>query len=133
MGDKELDWNDNFRLYMTTKLGNPHFAPEIATKTTIINFSVKEDSLEKQLLTVVVQKERPDLDKQRNELIVTVSKGKKTQAACEDNILRLLSTVEGPILDNLELIATLDTSKVSTFKNKNKTNEFVHIYTRLFV
>nr|PNR35709.1 hypothetical protein PHYPA_021559 [Physcomitrium patens] len=118
MGDKELDWNDNFRLYMTTKLGNPHFAPEIATKTTIINFSVKEDSLEKQLLTVVVQKERPDLDKQRNELIVTISKGKKTQAACEDNILRLLSTVEGPILDNLELIATLDTSKVTWEKVK---------------
>ena len=112
MGDKELDWNNNFRLYITTKLGNPHFAPEIATKTTIINFSVKEDSLEKQLLTLVVQKERPDLDKQRNELIVTVSEGKKTQASCEDNILRLLITAEGPLLDNLELITTLDTSKV---------------------
>ncbi len=73
LGDKELDYNSNFRLYITTKLGNPHFAPEIATKTTIINFSVKEDSLEKQLLTLVVQKERPDLDKQRNELIITVS------------------------------------------------------------
>jgi len=73
LGDKELDYNSNFRLYITTKLGNPQFAPEIATKTTIINFSVKEDSLEKQLLTLVVQKERPDLDKQRNELIITVS------------------------------------------------------------
>ncbi len=73
LGDKELDYNSNFRLYITTKLGNPRFAPEIATKTTIINFSVKEDSLEKQLLTLVVQKERPDLDKQRNELIITVS------------------------------------------------------------
>ncbi|CAK9199554.1 unnamed protein product [Sphagnum troendelagicum] len=118
LGDKELDYNSNFRFYITTKLGNPHFAPEIATKTTIINFSVKEDSLEKQLLTLVVQKERPDLDKQRNELIITVTNGKKTQAACEDNILRLLITAEGPLLDNLELIATLDTSKETWEKVK---------------
>jgi dynein heavy chain len=72
LGDKELDYNFNFKLYITTKLANPHFPPEISTKTTIINFAVKESSLENQLLTLVVKKERPDLDKQRNELIVTV-------------------------------------------------------------
>lgn len=73
LGDKEVDYNSSFRLYITTKLANPNFSPEISTKATIINFAVKEESLEAQLLTLVVQKERPDLDKQRNELIVTVS------------------------------------------------------------
>jgi dynein heavy chain len=48
-----------------------------------------------------------------------VTNGKKTQAACEDNILRLLITAEGPLLDNLELIATLDTSK-ETWEKVNK-------------
>ncbi|MCO5578649.1 hypothetical protein L7F22_032493 [Adiantum nelumboides] len=111
LGDKEIDYNPNFRLYITTKLANPHFSPEISVKTTIINFAVKEQSLQAQLLTLVVQKERPDLDKQRNELIVQVTMGKKTQAACEDQILRLLATAEGPLLDNLDLIQTLDVSK----------------------
>jgi dynein heavy chain len=50
-----------------------------------------------------------------------VTNGKKTQAACEDNILRLLITAEGPLLDNLELIATLDTSK-ETWEKVNKFN-----------
>lgn len=51
-----------------------------------------------------------------------MTNGKKTQAACEDNILRLLITAEGPLLDNLELIATLDTSKETWEKvNKSKT------------
>ncbi|CAM6118761.1 unnamed protein product [Calypogeia fissa] len=118
LGDKELDYNFNFKLYITTKLANPHFPPEISTKTTIINFAVKESSLENQLLTLVVKKERPDLDKQRNELIVTVSKGKKMQVKCEDDILRMLATAEGNMLDNIELIATLDTSKETWEKVK---------------
>jgi hypothetical protein len=73
LGDKEIDYNPDFRLYITTKLSNPHYTPEVSTKATIVNFAVKEQGLEAQLLNTVVQKERPDLDKQKNELVVKVS------------------------------------------------------------
>jgi hypothetical protein len=42
LGDKEIEYNPAFRFYITTKLSNPHYAPEIATKATIVNFAVKE-------------------------------------------------------------------------------------------
>lgn len=42
LGDKELEYNPEFRFYITTKLSNPHYTPEISTKTTIVNFAVKE-------------------------------------------------------------------------------------------
>ena len=42
LGDKEIEYNESFRFYITTKLGNPHYTPEISTKTTIVNFAVKE-------------------------------------------------------------------------------------------
>ena len=30
MGDKEaLEYNDSFRLYLTTKYSNPHYSPEV--------------------------------------------------------------------------------------------------------
>jgi len=35
-----MDYDPNFRLYMTSRLGNPHFSPELAAKTTIIDFTV---------------------------------------------------------------------------------------------
>lgn len=44
--DKEVKYNPNFRFYVTTKLQNPHYLPEIAIKTTIVNFAVKEKGLQ---------------------------------------------------------------------------------------
>lgn len=42
LGDKEIEYNPEFRFYITTKLSNPHYTPEISTKSTIVNFAVKE-------------------------------------------------------------------------------------------
>jgi dynein heavy chain len=44
-----------------TKLSNPHYKPEIAAQTTLVNFCVTEKGLEDQLLALVVDHERPDL------------------------------------------------------------------------
>lgn len=42
LGDKEIEYNPEFCFYITTKLPNPHYSPETCTKTTIVNFAVKE-------------------------------------------------------------------------------------------
>ena len=39
-----------FKLFMTSKMPNPHYLPEVAIKTTIINFTVTMEGLEDQLL-----------------------------------------------------------------------------------
>lgn len=38
------------RFYMTTKMSNPHYLPEVCIKVTIINFTVTKSGLEDQLL-----------------------------------------------------------------------------------
>lgn len=40
--EKMISYHDKFRLFITTKLANPHYAPEISTKTTLCNFAIKE-------------------------------------------------------------------------------------------
>jgi dynein heavy chain len=45
----------------------------------VVNFAVKESGLEAQLLAAVVRAERPDLDKQKNDLVLKVAAGKRTQ------------------------------------------------------
>jgi dynein heavy chain len=39
-GDKKVEFNPAFQLYLTTKLPNPDYTPEIFGKTMIINFNV---------------------------------------------------------------------------------------------
>jgi hypothetical protein len=42
LGDKDVEYNKNFRLFLHTKLSNPHYPPEIQAETTLINFTVTE-------------------------------------------------------------------------------------------
>ncbi len=44
--DSELEYDENFKLYFTTKLPNPHYLPEIFIRVTVINFTVTSDGLE---------------------------------------------------------------------------------------
>lgn len=40
LGDNAFDYNEDFRLYFTTKLANPKYTPEIMGKTMVINYTV---------------------------------------------------------------------------------------------
>ncbi|CAE8702622.1 unnamed protein product, partial [Polarella glacialis] len=112
VGEAVLDYNTNFKFYITTKLSNPHYTPEVSTKTTIVNFIVVEEGLTNQLLGVVVKKEEPRLEEDKNKLVVQVSKGKNRLVELENDILRLLAETKGSLLDDLSLIDTLQESKV---------------------
>ncbi|XP_049813740.1 dynein axonemal heavy chain 6 [Schistocerca nitens] len=111
LGDSDVEYDPNFRFYMTTKLSNPHYLPEVCIQVTIVNFTVTRSGLEDQLLSDVVRLERPDLEKQRNELITRINNDKTQLQNIEDKILRMLFTSEGNILDDEELIETLNKSK----------------------
>lgn len=61
----------------------------------------------------MVRLESPYLEEQRNELIVRINADRNQLKAIEDRILKLLFTSEGNILDNGELVLTLQESKVN--------------------
>ena len=50
LGDSDIEYDKNFKFYMTTKMSNPHYLPEVCIKVTIINFTVTKQGLEDQLL-----------------------------------------------------------------------------------
>jgi dynein heavy chain len=68
-GEEVIDYADDFRLYMTSKLSNPHYLPDLTTKVTIINFMITNEILRDQLLNLVVKMEDEVLEEERVKLI----------------------------------------------------------------
>ncbi|CAK9804315.1 Dynein axonemal heavy chain 7 [Anthophora plagiata] len=110
-GDSIVEYNSEFRLYITTRLRNPHYLPEVAVKVTLLNFMITPIGLEDQLLGIVVAKERPDLESEKNALIVQGATNKKLLQETEDKILEILSIAEGNILEDEEAVEVLTSSK----------------------
>ena len=46
LGANAVDYHEDFKLLMTTKLSNPHFLPEVSIKVAVINFTVTFDGLD---------------------------------------------------------------------------------------
>ena len=114
IGDNTIPYHADFKFYLTTKLPNPHYAPEVAVKVTLLNFTITQEGLEDQLLGITVAKERPDLEETKNNLIIQSAKMAAQLKDIESNILKLLSESTGNILDDEGLINTLAQSKVTS-------------------
>jgi dynein heavy chain len=77
LGETVIEYSADFRFYITTKLRNPHYLPELSTKVTILNFMITYEGLNDQLLGILVKKERPDLEKEKERLIIESANNKK--------------------------------------------------------
>lgn len=69
---------------MTTKLARPHYPPEICVKVTVLNFQVTLEGLDDQMLNIVVSREEPVKEEQRQRNIKEFFDNKNTQKQIED-------------------------------------------------
>ncbi|XP_056232067.1 dynein axonemal heavy chain 10 [Seriola aureovittata] len=111
LGDKEVDYDPNFKLYLNTKLANPKYSPSVFGKAMVINYTVTLKGLEDQLLSVIMGFEKKELEEQREHLIQETSNNKKLLKNLGDSLLRELATSTGNMLDNTELVHTLEITK----------------------
>ena len=127
LGDKEIDMmvlkdeetgmpkgDPLFKLYLQTKLPNPHYIPEVQAQCTLVNFTVTEKGLEEQLLASVVSKERPDLEEQKTQLVEQQNEFTIKLKSLEDGLLYMLANAEGDILGDEDLILSLEETKATS-------------------
>lgn len=116
MGDEDIEWSDEFNLFLTSRLTNPSWSPELFAKTVVIDFTVTMKGLEEQLLAVVVNKEKAELEETLNALMNEININLRKLKDLDEQLLNNLATCDKErILEDKELVETL--SKV---RNESK-------------
>ena len=111
LGKQEIDFSPAFRLYLSTRDPSAMFPPDICSRTTFVNFTVTQSSLQTQSLNDVLKSERPDVDKRRTNLVKMQGEFSTHLRGLEKRLLQALNQSRGNILDDDVVIETLETLK----------------------
>ena len=119
---QQVDFDERFKMFLLCKLINPHFTPELAAKTTIIDFCVTAIGLEQQLQAIVISKEQKALEETLKTILSDITKNKNSLLQCQKEILDNLNK-EGNLLENEEIVVVLNNSKTQAEDNTKKIKE----------
>ena len=111
VGDKMIDFVEDFRLYMTTRHSSPDIAPDAAALITQVNFTITRAGLVGQLLARTIEHDQPALETRKTALLRQEEQMKLQLNDLEEALLRELATSEGNILENKVLLDSLNETK----------------------
>ncbi|KAH8681293.1 dynein heavy chain, N-terminal region 1-domain-containing protein [Xylariales sp. PMI_506] len=111
LGKQQIDVNDDYKIYLSTRDPSVSFPPDICSRTTLVNFTVTRSSLQTQSLNEVLKSERPDVDERRSNLIKLQGEFNVHLRRLEKRLLEALNESRGNILDDDNVIQTLETLK----------------------
>uniref|UniRef100_A0A8B9L0C8 Cytoplasmic dynein 2 heavy chain 1 n=1 Tax=Astyanax mexicanus TaxID=7994 RepID=A0A8B9L0C8_ASTMX len=114
IGDKVVDYNEDFRLFLATRNPSPFIPPDAASVITEVNFTTTRAGLRGQLLALTIQHEKPELESEKTKLLQQEEEKKIQLALLEESLLETLATAQGNILENKELIESLNQTKASS-------------------
>jgi dynein heavy chain 1, cytosolic len=108
IGTEEVDYSPNFKIILTTKNPAARLSPDICSRVTLINFTVTPASLQSQSLSLVLRKEKPNVEEER----ISVSKLQGEQLVrlreLEEKMLATLSAAEGSVLDDDRVVKGME-------------------------
>lgn len=111
IGEKTVDYNERFKLFLVTRNPSPHMPPDAQPLVSVVNFTVTRSGLEGQLLGVTLQHEQPELEQQKSRLLRQEEELKVQLSAVEKALVEELANSTGNILENQSLIDSLTQTK----------------------
>eukprot|EP00755_Sulcionema_specki_P032815 Sspe_Gene.20010::Locus_7312_Transcript_1_1_Confidence_1.000_Length_13148::g.20010::m.20010/K10408/DNAH; dynein heavy chain, axonemal len=122
LGDREVEWNPSFQLILHTKLHNPQYSPEVQAEASLVNFSLTPEGLEDQLLSLVINKERAELESRRQKLLYEINQYTINIASLEDGIIMKFSQAGDDLLER-SFVEKLESMMNTTVEFSSKAAE----------
>ncbi len=123
LGKQEIDFSPAFKVYLSTRDPSATFPPDVCSRTTFVNFTVTQSSLQTQSLNDVLKSERPDVDRRRTNLVQMQGEFSTHLRGLEKRLLQALNQSRGNILDDDVVIETLETLKKEAAEISRKVAE----------
>ena len=114
IGEKVIDYNEDFSLFLTTRNPQPDIPPDADSVISKVNFTTTRAGLRAQLLGFTIQHEKPDLEQRKTELLKSEEDLKVQLAVLEESLLEELASAEGNILENKTLLKSLNQTKAKS-------------------
>lgn len=112
IGEKTLNYHEEFQLFLLTNLSNPRLTPETCSKVNVINFGITQQGLVEQMLATIVILENRKLEDQKNLIVKKNATDKNILYNLENQILKTLSdSDQNQFLETSDLIDQLIESK----------------------
>lgn len=111
IGEKSIDFNENFSIIFTTRDTTISLHPKTKATLSVINYSVTKSGLEMQLLSIVINHEKPELEEKKIKILEQEDAYKMQLAEVETMLLNELATSTGNLLENKKLIISLEEAK----------------------
>ncbi|TPX70937.1 hypothetical protein SpCBS45565_g01524 [Spizellomyces sp. 'palustris'] len=111
LGDKTVDYNEDFRLYLITPKSTFQVPSDAMAYVQDINFTVTRAGLAGQLLGVTLKHEKPELELEKIKLLKREDELKIQLVDLEESLLKELASSQGNILENKSLIDSLNETR----------------------
>ena len=100
-----------FRLFMSTRDTSVVIPPDATSIVSSVNFTTTRAGMTSQLLAAALKHEKPELELRKSELLKVEEEHKLEIGRLEDFLLEELANATGNLLENKELLASLNETK----------------------
>ena len=114
VGEKQVDFNPNFKLFLVCRNPKPNLSSNMKSLVGVVNFTTTRAGLKGQLLARALQHEKPELEIRKSELLKQEEDLKIQVSNLEDDLLDQLANSSGNILENKDLLDSLNETKTKS-------------------
>lgn len=111
LANQDIDFSPSFRMFLTTKDPALDFSPDICSRVTFVNFTMTRGTLQTQALNQVLKAEKPAIDQKRTDMMKLQGEFKLRLRHLEKSLLDALNASTGNILEDDQVIDTLERLK----------------------